>query len=194
MLNEPLFSQMTLAGKRAKALEIFRSYGKPMLPISLMSECQDDFKLCSLLAYLFTAEYFNGYPEAIHDKADIARVLFPEQVFPLPMQIWLPVRYCGGNMVFGRVFSVNICAFSSPDSIIGFKDNDSSAPYGEVRVLKGMKFIGNSGPWALYKLDVASTDDMTAMFYTNHEKNFTIEIAHFPHDDKPRVLFSWEDC
>ncbi|MGN0223366.1 MAG: hypothetical protein ACI4AM_05000 [Muribaculaceae bacterium] len=109
-------------------------------------------------------------------------------------EMLLPIRYCGGNMCQGRWFSINHCAFSSPDSIIGFRNVEYNAPQDMFKIFKGLKFIGTHGNWTLFKLDKDSTDDMTGLFYSPLEKDFTIEFAHFPHDAGHRVLFHWVDC
>lgn len=96
-------------------------------------------------------------------------------------------------MSFGHVFSINICAFSSDDSIIGFRNSEYHLPQEYFKIIKGLRFVGTHENWTLFKLDVASTDDMTAMLYSALEKNFTIEFAHFPHEGGHRILFRWVD-
>lgn len=97
-------------------------------------------------------------------------------------------------MCFGRVFSINHCAFSSPDSIIGFRNAEYDGPQEYFKVLKGLKFIGTHKNWVLFKLDSSSTNDMTGMLYSPLEKDFTIEFAHFPHDGERQFVYRWEDC
>lgn len=93
---------------------------------------------------------------------------------------------------YDRLFRINRCAFSSPDSVIGF---GKFAPGFELpfKILKGLKFIGRSGGWTFFKLDPESTDDMTAMLLLPLEKNFEIEFAHFPHDGEKQIIFRWID-
>ena len=95
---------------------------------------------------------------------------------------------------FGRVFAINHCAFTSPDSIIGFRNAEYSRPQEYFKILKGLKYVGTVRNWVLFKLDRGSTDDMTGTLYSPLEKNFTIEFAHFPHDDDRRIIYRWEDC
>ena len=171
--------------KNKKADELYRNYNKTFLDIE--DACQGDFKLCSLVAYKLIVEYFNDSVVKLHSRESIFRLLGRRPN-------WLPVRYCGGNMVFGRVFMINICSFSSSDSVIGFRNSETDKPQIYFKILKGLKHIGYVGNWTLFKLDPGSTDDMTAMLYSPLEKNFTIEFAHFPHEGERLILFHWEDC
>lgn len=174
--------------KKRKADEVYRELTSPSpFKISLREipiRCQFDFKLASLVAYKFAVEYF---------KDNVPTSPFAEELSDVERQI-LPVYYCGGNMCFGRVFSINHCAFSSPDSIIGFRNAEYGGPQEYFKVLKGLKYIGTNHNWVLFKLDRHSTDDMTGMLYSPLEKNFTIEFAHFPHDGERRFVYRWEDC
>lgn len=158
--------------------------------------CQHDFKMCSMVAYKLVREFYDSNSKM--DKKLIASAWGGDDSLyhPLIGPNWLPVRYLGGNMCFGRVFAFNICAFSSKDSIIGMRDVKHSKPhYREgFRILKGLKYIGDYKEWNMFKFDLDSTDDMTAMLYTDHEKNFDIQFAHFPHEGGHRVLFYWIDC
>lgn len=185
-----IYPELSLADKKAKAKELFDEYTSgEIFPISYLfkldrisDKCQNDFKLCSLLAYKVAAFIF--------EQADVQAFnfeLFHSQSF------FMPVRYCGGNMCFGRVFAINHCAFSSPDSIIGFRDAENSNPQKDFKIAKGLRYVGTYDNWTLFKLDRDSTDDMTGVLYSSLEKNFTIEFAHFPHEGGKRILFRWED-
>lgn len=173
------WAEYSLEAKKKKAEELFSQYG-----VTAVDRCQNDFKLASLIAYKFAVDYFKDVRHK-DPWSDILRKCVP---------IYLPVSYCGGNMCFGRVFSINHCAFSSPDSIVGFRNSEYDNPQEYFKVLKGLKFIGCHHNWVLFKLNRHSTDDMTGMLYSPLEKNFTIEFAHFPHDDERRIIFRWEDC
>lgn len=165
--------------KKKKAEELYSLYG-PMA----MGMCQEDFKIASLIAYKVAVDYFKN---AKHDHP------WPEQLWKCN-KFYLPVSYAGGNMSFGRVFIINHCAFSSPDSIIGFRNSENPDPQEDFKVLKGLRFIGTLRNWVLFKLDRILTDDMTGMLYSSLEKNFTIEFAHFPHDAERRIVYRWVDC
>ncbi len=150
----------------------------------ILQRCQCDFKLASFVAYKIAVDFYK-------DKGP--GTPFPKELANVDKSI-LPVYYCGGNICFGRLFSINHCAFSSPDSIIGFRNSEDERPQKYFKVLKGLKLIGAYHNWVLFKLDRNSTDDMTGMLYSALEKNFTIEFAHFPHDGERRFVFRWGDC
>lgn len=187
-----LYAEASIEEKRAKAEELFSEYSSGDIfpreyldsPERIESLCQGDFKLCSLLAYKVAAWIFEQ-PEA--QAFDFKLFCRNNQAF------FVPVRYCGGDMCFGRVFAINHCAFSSPDSIVGFRDAERSWPQEYFKVAKGLRYVGTHDNWSLFKLDGSSTDDMTGVLYSPLEKNFTIEFAHFPHDGEPKVLFRWVD-
>lgn len=188
MEKERLYPEMPLMRKRKIAENVFNE-SKDHLPNDMMTVCQDDFKLCSLVGYKIVSAIYNVSSSGTEEKARFLKYLgLHDDRNPICRPLWAPVRYCGGNMEFGRVFAVNHCAFSSRDSIIGLKDT-----YSEFRILKGLRHIGCLGEWRLFKLDPSTTDDMTGMLYTGHEKNFTIEFAHFPHEGGHRIVFRWED-
>ncbi len=195
MENRKLIAEMSSHEKRQKAEEIFNDFNKKYFPGDMPDFCQHDFKMCSLVAYKLVKELFS--PDSNMNKQQIASSWDGEYNFSRPLMgpNWLPIRYLGGNMDFGRVFAFNICAFSSKDSIIGMRDVNAAAPHPKeaFRVLKGLKYIGDYKEWTLFKLDQISTDDMTAMLYTCHEKNFDLQFAHFPHEGGYRVLFHWID-
>lgn len=170
--------------KKKKADEIYTEFTTPPpLFRNIIERCQGDFKLASLVAYKIVVGVFMG---------NIPYSPFAEELEDIEKSI-LPVHYCGGNMSFGRVFSINHCAFSSPDSIIGFRNSEDNQPQEYFKILKGLKLIGTHHNWVLFKLDRNSTDDMTGMLYSALEKNFTIEFAHFPHDGERRFVYRWED-
>lgn len=182
-------AELTVYAKQLKAKEIF----KRLLEFTscqpyprFFEDCQADFKLASLVGYQVAAHFFKEHR--------------PYEPFAMELRqidpMLLPVRYCGGNMCFGRVFSINHAAFSSSDSIVGFRNGDNATPVPQeyLRVLKGLKYFGTYKNWTLFKLDRDSTDDMTGALYTPLEKNFTVQFAHFPHDAERRLIYSWEDC
>lgn len=178
--------------KKKKASEIYADLTTqhPYISLALkpsfweiMERCQYDFKLASLVAYKIAVDLF---------KDNIPSTPFAEELKGVNRAI-LPVYYCGGDICLGRVFSINHCAFSSPDSIIGFRNSEYGAPQEYFKVLKGLRLIGTHHNWILFKLDRNSTDDMTGMLYSALEKNFTIEFAHFPHDGERRFVYRWED-
>lgn len=169
----------SLDAKRKKAEELFSEYGDRAIEM-----CQNDFKIASLIAYKVAVEYFK---DLTHEDA------CPESLWHCD-KLYLPVSYAGGNMEFGRIFTVNHCAFSSPDSIIGFRNSEYAGPQEYFKILKGLKFVDTLRNWVLFKLDKNSTDDMTGALYSPLEKNFTVEFAHFPHDAERRIVYRWEDC
>lgn len=179
-------AEYTSDAKKKKADEIYSELNTPSLaPLrNILERCQSDFRLASLVAYRISVEYF---------KDNVPYTPFAEELSQIEASL-LPVRYCGGNICFGRVFSINHCAFPSADSIIGFRNSEYQGPQEYFKVLKGLKFIGCHHNWILFKLDRNSTDDMTGMLYSSLEKNFTIEFAHFPHDAERRFVYRWEDC
>ena len=180
------WAEYSLAAKKKKANEIYAQLPPTSLfeTDELMNRCQGDFKLASLVAYKIAAAYY---------KDNVPLAPFTEELNKIGTTL-LPVHYCGGDMCFGRVFSINHCAFSSHDSIIGFRNAEKDWPQKDFKILKGLKFIGTHGNWVLFKLDRNATDDMTGMLYSALEKNFTIEFAHFPHDGEKRFVYRWEDC
>lgn len=179
-----LFPEFDKTRKQQKADEIYNEYKKadilPLLAHNLQNECQHDFKLCSLVAYRVMAAYYKMSENTMFDEPKI-------------LNLFKPIHYCGGDMSFGRVFSVNMCSFSSPDSIIGFRHPQWDEPDTYFKIIKGLKYMSTLRNWTLFKLDGKSTDDMTAMLYLPLEKNFTIEFAHFPHDADRRILLRWID-
>lgn len=195
MQGEKLIAEMTAEEKRQKADEIFRDFSKMYLPRDMPEVCEHDFKMCSLVAYRLVKELYDS--NSIMDKDAIVSTWGGSSFlgWPLTGPVWLPIRYLGGDMCFGRVFAFNICAFSSKDSIIGMRDVKYGNPHPKeaFRILKGLKYIGNYKEWTMLRLDPDSTDDMTAMLYTSHEKDFDIQFAHFPHEGGYRVLFHWID-
>lgn len=181
-----LCSDLATAQKRAVAERIFREEGSFCRNSlgRIISDCQGDMRLSSMLAYLVAADIF----------ADPEAQAFDFRVFDLSLPPLMPVSYCGGNMCFGRVFAVNHLAFSSPDSIVGFRNAECSMPQEYFKISKGLRLVGTLRNWVLLKLDAATTDDHTGILYSPLEKNFTVEFAHFPHDAERRILFCWEDC
>lgn len=184
------FPEYSLETKNKKADEIYKeliapspSYFKHSFA-EIIGRCEYDFKLASLVAYKAAVDCF---------KDNVPKNPFADELKDVEKSI-LPVYYCGGDMCFGRVFSINHCAFSSPDSIIGFRNSEYEKPQEYFKILKGLKLIGTHDNWVLFKLDRNSTDDMTGMLYSALEKNFTIEFAHFPHDGERRFVYRWEDC
>lgn len=182
------WAEYSLDGKKKKADEIYVELTSPSpFKISfkeILGRCQYDFKLASLVAYKLAVDlYKDNVPKGpfIVELTDVDRSI-------------LPVYYCGGDMCFGRVFSINHCAFSSPDSIIGFRNSEYDKPQEYFKVLKGLKLIGTHHNWVLFKLDRETTDDMTGMLYSPLEKNFTVEFAHFPLDGEKRFVYRWEEC
>ena len=186
-----LYAELSAYEKEAMAAELFRQYNEPPImsktflhdSYRIMDICQNDFKLSSLLAYKIVADWFADEKAQFHSCR-----LFKEN------SIFLPVRYCGGDMCFGRVFAINHCAFSSADSIIGFRNSETDRSQEYFKIAKGLRYIGVHKNWTLFKLDKSSTDDMTGIIYSPLEKNFTIESAHFPYDSAERILFRWTDC
>lgn len=195
MEKKKLIAEMSADEKREKAEEIFNNFNKTYFPADMPEACHQDFKMCSLVAYKLVRELFDT--KSSLDKNIIASTWGGEYFlgWPLKGPIWLPIRYLVGDMCFGRVFAMNICAFSSKDSIIGMRDTKHNYPHPgrAFRILKGLKYIGDYKEWTMFKLDPSSTDDMTAMLYTYHEKNFDLQFAHFPHEGGYRVLFYWVD-
>lgn len=181
------WAEYNLEAKKKKADEIYAKLISPdpfKEPLQeILGRCQSDFKLASLVAYKIAVDLF---------KDNVPGSPFAEELDDVDKSI-LPVHYCGGNMCFGRVFSINHCAFSSPDSIIGFRNSEYDEPQEYFKVLKGLKLIGTHHNWVLFKLDRNSTDDMTGMLYSALEKDFTVEFAHFPHDGERRFVYRWAD-
>lgn len=181
------WAEYSSEAKKKKADEVYSeltSKSPFMIPLhEILSRCQFDFKLASIVAYKLAVDAF---------KDNVPTSPFAEELAGIEKSI-LPVYYCGGNMCFGRVFSINHCSFSSPDSIIGFRNAEYNAPQEYFKVLKGLKLVGTHHNWVLFKLDRNSTYDMTGMLYSALEKNFTIEFAHFPYDGERRFVYRWED-
>lgn len=194
MKKNKLFAECSLESKRRIADEIFEEC-REFLPYNLMRACQDDFKLCSFVGYRIVAFIYATTSKEAEEKPRFKKYLdlYNDQS-PIENPLWVPVRYCRGNMEFGRVFAINHCAFSSRDSIVGCRDSESPSPQTTFRIIKGLRHIGYHENWTLFKLDPTSTDDMTGMLYSPLEKDFTIEFAHFPHEGGYRVLFHWVDC
>lgn len=180
------WAEYSLDAKNRKAEEIYSELTTPIEFTfrNILGRCQNDFKLASLVAYKIAVGFF---------KDNVSHRPVAEE-FELIESSILPVHYGGGNMEFGRVFSINHCAFSSPDSIIGFRNSENDQPQRHFKVLKGLKFIGYHRNWTLFKLDKNSTDDMTGMLLSPLEKDFTIEFAHFPHNAERRFVYRWQDC
>lgn len=171
-------SELTPDQKKKKAEEIFQKYG-----ISSIEGRIEDYRIASLIGYKVAVGFY---------KDSIPGTPFPEELAKIN-QLCLPIRYIGGDMCFGRLFSINHCAFSSHDSIIGFRNSEYAGPQQYFKIMKGLKYVGTLRNWVLFKLDRDSTDDMTGVLYSALEKNFTIEFAHFPHDSERRIIYRWED-
>lgn len=180
------WSELSTSEKNLKAEELIQEHDRKFLTNHLEAICQHDFKLCSLVCYKLIADEYK-------DKENVPKSAHPD-LFNHTDPVYMPVRYCGGDIVFGRVFCINHCAFSSPDSIIGFRNAETDRPQEMFKIVKGLRKIGIYRNWVLFKLDRLSTDDMTGMLYTPLEKNFTIEFAHFPHEGGYRTVYRWEDC
>lgn len=197
MPRQPI-SSMSASQKIYEAESIFASLGKRFPHENLLSRCGYDFKTCSMVAYMLAAELYAAESGRAHAPEDIRNwlELSPDYDYHAPLigPLFLPVRYCG-NIKWERIVAFNRCAFSSSDSIIGIKNADSNFPLPceLYTVLKGLTKIEDIKGMTLFKLDPATTDDMTAMLALHLEKNFTLEIAHLPHDASPRILFRWED-
>lgn len=180
-------AEYSLEAKKKKATEIYeylKSYKKEKIQfVNILERCQFDFKLASLVAYKLAVDTFLETVPILPVAENLAHV----------EKSILPVFYAG-SIGFSRVFSINHCAFSSPDSIIGFRDAEKKMPSNLFKILKGLKFIGTHDNWFLFKLDRDSTDDMTGMLATDLDKNFTVEFAHFPHHGERRVVYRWCDC
>ena len=172
-------SELSHEEKLKKADEIFRDYDVAFLPSELYPTCQGDFKLCSLVVYKLVARFYedNNHCEPV------------DNVNWLP---YLPMRYCGGNMVFGRIFSINMCAFPSSDAIIGFRNVGLKKLVKGFKILKGLRYMGERNEWTLFKLNSRATDDMTAMLYMPLEKNFYLEFAHFPVASDPVTILRFK--
>ena len=186
-----LVAEMTIAEKRDVAEGIFQLIVDRHLGYNngLYDVCQGDFKTLSLLAYKLAVDAFDDHQPPKITNDDLQMLLkLPTSNISIGLPVFMPAKYCGGNMEFGRLFAVNLCAFSSPDSIVGLRV-DKKYP-NECRVVKGLKHLGVQGTWNLFKLDPASSDDMTAMLYSSLEKDFYVEIAHFPHDSARRIVYS----
>lgn len=181
-----LCSDMTREQKRVAAERIFREEGDFCRNsiCRIIDACQGDMRLSSMVAYLVAADIFTEPKAQAYDYGVFDRGQAPV----------MPVSYCGGNMCFGRVFAVNHLAFSSPDSIVGFRNSECSEPQEYFKISKGLRLVGTLRNWVLFKLDASTTDDHTGILYSPLEKNFTIEFAHFPHDAGRRILFRWLDC
>lgn len=179
-------AEYSIDAKKKKAEEIYANINSIYAKFysDILERCECDFKLASLVGYKIATEFY---------KDTVPETPYPQGLSNVEKLI-LPIYYCGGNMCSGRWFSINHLAFSSPDSIIGFRDSEYTAPQEYFKILKGLKFIGTHKNWTLFKLDRNSTDDMTGMLYSPLEKNFTIEFAHFPHDAERRFIFRWVDC
>lgn len=177
----------------AEAVRTYREFGLPYIPSRLERECQYDFRLCSLVAYRMVTDIFAGADEwaGLSPEPWCLTLEYPYPSGPAGAPEWFPMQFAG-TIGYDRLFRINRCAFSSPDSVIGF---GKFAPGFELpfKILKGLKFIGRSGGWTFFKLDPESTDDMTAMLLLPLEKNFEIEFAHFPHDGEKRIIFRWID-
>lgn len=113
------FAEYSLEAKNKKAEEIYNSLIAPSPSYfkhsfaEIIGRCEHDFKLASLVAYKAAVDSFKEY---------VPKCPFANELKDVEKSI-LPVYYCGGDMCFGRVFSINHCAFSSPDSIIGFRNS-----------------------------------------------------------------------
>lgn len=211
MINYPsTIAELSIDEKRAEAEAIFQDCLNNDIFLHdylwVLERSQHDFKTASLAAYLFASAMFNeNYnfcdnlkPKGTTPGRDKIARLFDQPIYdehrPIMAPYWAPVIYCGGNMVYGRVFSINHCAFSSHDSIIGFRNAEHGYPIEHYKILKGLKPAGVFDNWVLFKLDCNTTDDMTGMLYIPLEKNFTIEFAHFPHKGGKNIVFRWIDC
>ena len=194
MERKELFAEYSLEDKKRIAENIFKECME-FPSYNLMNKCQNDFKICSLVGYKLATYFYAETTLRTEEKTWVERYFcISNERSPIEEPLWAPVRYCGINIEFGRVFVLNHCAFSSRDSIVGFRDSESACAQTNFRILKGLRHIGYYENWTLFKLDASSTDDMTGMLYSPLEKNFTIEFAHFPHDEGYRVLFRWMDC
>lgn len=200
-IDSRLIPERSLTDKKAFAKRIAATLERDYLPFSFLRVCNYDFKTCSMAAYLPVKELYKSTDGNREREGEIIRYLGLisfDSDSPIVGPGYLPVRFCT-TVNYDLIFSINRCAFSSPDSIIGIKgigcvpsflNGQKGALY---RILKGMKFITIKDDWTFFKLDPETTDDMTAMIALQVEKNFEIEFAHFPHDSGPVTLFRWID-
>ncbi len=170
---------MSRSDKLSYALDIVSKILEGYPITDILGVCQGDFRTASMVGYELAVK--------IYDQKQTNLKFWVTGTDGLaPYPLWMPARYCGGNMVFGRVFAINHCALSSPDSIVGVRCDTG---YVECMPLKGLIPFGRHNEWSLFKLDPASTDDKTGMFYCALEKDFTLEIAHFPNGAPRRIIF-----
>lgn len=183
MSSSKCVASWSRSDKLAYALGLVEKIRKGWVIHDFLEACQGDFKVASMAAYEIAVDIF--------DKGATAGAMTvfgcePESMTSGWLPLWAPARYCGGNMDFGRVFAVNHCALSSPDSIIGVTCDTG---FVNCVALKGLSPLGRNGRWCMFKLDPSSTDDKTGMFYCGLEKDFEVKIAHFPNGSPRRVIF-----
>ncbi len=161
--------------------------------VNVMAYTHGDFMLQSLVGLRLAEEFYEG-------KGDIALLIQrmsavmpygggllcphagwisekPTTTGELPL--WMPASYIGGNMVYGRIFRINLTALWDPvkkgKHYIGVRSDGGICT---CRLLKGLKTCAiNDKEWAVFQVDSDNTDDCTAMIYTQQEKEFDTEIC-----------------
>lgn len=109
-----------------------------------------------------------------------------------PLPLWMPASYIGGNMVFGRLFRINLTALLPENGkvYIGLR-GDGGKGYG-WQPLKGLIESSIDDPdWTVMEVDRNKTDDFTAMVYGGYEKEFWIEICRYRPEASHDILLRY---
>lgn len=153
-----------------------------------------DYMLQSMVGLQFAYNIFDGGDDAM-PLADTLKALFaytgadaicphagwisdlPTTVCPLPA--WMPATYVGGNSIYGRVYRINPTALWGPDHkgrcYLGFRSDGGITGWKALKGLKDSRITDLK--WYVLEYDADATDDGSAMIWSNHEKEFDIEIC-----------------
>lgn len=180
----------TFAHRLAKS---YLDWGDTFVPQVL--ERMVDIKLCSLIPYFIARRVFGpGGADIVKSRPDILDLFRLEITtteghnvidHSFGASILLPVKYRGyGHPVnsrehIGHLFQVNILSFPGESHILGYRDTAE----GSIEIIKGMKPVGNFGRWDLFELDLALSDDTTALFTLAPPfGDRLVEVCHFNPD------------
>lgn len=189
----PVSTCKTLADKDALANWIVSNYLKNgSATLESVIERQADLRFCSLLClHLAMAIFGSSGADMIDSFRNAAAVMG----FRLVKQssgrladtrtqaiMATPAKYRGFGATLnnpearGHLFQINMLSFVEPKTIIGIleaPERDTSYP------IKGLRPVGNRGPWRLFELDPSLSDDCTALIVKPDKGDVRVEFAQF---------------
>ncbi|MCM1029272.1 MAG: hypothetical protein NC342_06795 [Pseudoflavonifractor sp.] len=189
----PVLTCKTLADKDALAQWIVANFLKNgSATLSSVLERQADVRFCSLICRHLAQAVFSslgpdlfdrikneaeamGYRLAVQRSGRLADTRSNASMVT-------PAKYKGYGATLnnptqrGHLFQVNMLSFVDDKPIIGVLE----APQRDtLYVVKGAREVGARGPWRLFELDRALSDDMTALMIKPEREDVRVEFACF---------------